>query len=156
MVTMVMQTWIYITKSSNCPNYIKTIMTGAVQYTEVNTGQTGTTGFRKSIENWCWCNSNPKGVDHSMQIQGWNRSLWYNLSNLKHSIMQCCGSVQFFSGSGSADSVLKIRIRIQVTPQRPDPTGSRSGSYLDMFLMFSKINTFLWPFYTKSKHLMTL
>ena len=30
-----------------------------------------------------------------------------------------------------------------------------SGSYLDMFLMFSKINNFLWHFDTKSKHLMT-
>ena len=28
-------------------------------------------------------------------------------------------------------------------PKRPDPTGSGSGSYLDMFLMFSKINIFL-------------
>ena len=39
-------------------------------------------------------------------------------------------------------------------PKRPDPTGS--GSYLDMFLMFSKINNFLWHFYPKSKHFMTL
>ena len=31
-----------------------------------------------------------------------------------------------------------------------------SGSYLDMFSMFSKINYFLWHFLTKSKHLMTL
>ena len=48
------------------------------------------------------------------------------------------------SGSGSADLVFKIRIRIRiqirVTQKRPDSTGS--GSYLDMFLMFSKINIF--------------
>ena len=61
-----------------------------------------------------------------------------------------------FSGSGSADLVFKIRIRIRirVTPKRPDPTGS--GSYLEMFLMFSKIKKMLWHFYTKSKHLMRL
>ena len=55
--------------------------------------------------------------------------------------MQCCGSGQFFSGSVSTDPVLKIRIR--VTPKRPDPTGSGSvsGSYLGMFFMFSKIST---------------
>ena len=47
--------------------------------------------------------------------------------------------VNFFSGSGSADPVFKIRIRIRVTPKRPDPTGSESGSYLEMFLIFSKI-----------------
>ena len=39
-----------------------------------------------------------------------------------------------------------FRIRIRVTQKRPDPTGS--GSYLDMFLMFSKINNYLWHFYT--------
>ena len=39
------------------------------------------------------------------------------------------------------DPVFKIRIwiRIRVTQKRPDLTGSGSGSYLDMFLMFSKI-----------------
>ena len=36
----------------------------------------------------------------------------------------------------------------------PKKTGS--GSYLDMFLMFSKINNFLCHFYTKSQHFMTL
>ena len=51
-----------------------------------------------------------------------------------------------------ADPVHFLRIRL--TPKRPDPTGS--GSYLDIFLMFSKIYNFLWYFYTKSKHLMSL
>ena len=60
---------------------------------------------------------------------------------------QCCGSGVFFS------AVFKIRIRIRVTPKRPDPTGS--GSYLDTFLMNSKINNVLLHFYTNSKHLMT-
>ena len=41
-------------------------------------------------------------------------------------------------------------------PADPKKTGSGSGSFLDMFEMFSKINNFLWYFYTKSKHLMTL
>ena len=51
--------------------------------------------------------------------------------------------VHFFgSGSGSADPVFKIRIRL--TPKRPDPTGS--GSFLVMFLMFSKINNFVMVF----------
>ena len=61
--------------------------------------------------------------------------------------------VHFF-GSWSADPVFKIRIRIRVTPKRPDPTGS--GFYLDMFLMFFEINKFLLHFYTKSKHFLTL
>ena len=34
--------------------------------------------------------------------------------------------------------VLGPVLRIRVTPKRPDPTGS--GSYLEMILMFSKIN----------------
>ena len=76
--------------------------------------------------------------------------IWY--------LNQCSGSGQFFSGSrsGSADPVFKIRIR--VTSKRPHPTGSgsRSRSYLEMFLMFSKIIKNLWHFYTKSKHLMRL
>ena len=42
----------------------------------------------------------------------------------------------FVSESGCADPVLKIRIRIRVSQKRSDPT----GSYFDMFLMFSKIN----------------
>ena len=62
--------------------------------------------------------------------------------------------------SSVADLVHFFRIRIQVTPKRPDPTasgsGSGSGSYIYKFLMFSKINKFLWDFYTKSKHVMTL
>ena len=57
---------------------------------------------------------------------------------------QCCGSGPVFS---DPDPNLG-------DPKRPDQT--RSGSYLDMFLMFVKINKFLWPFLTKSKHLMTL
>ena len=44
-----------------------------------------------------------------------------------------------------ADPVHFSRIRIR-----------GSGSYLDMFLMFNKINNFLWYFYTESNHLMTL
>ena len=42
-------------------------------------------------------------------------------------------------------------------PKSPDPTrsGSGSGSYLDVFLMFSEINNLLWHFLTKSKHRMT-
>ena len=55
---------------------------------------------------------------------------------------------------GVADPVNFFRIR--VTQKRPDPTGSGSGSYFDMFFMFSKINNCLWHFYTKYKHLMTL
>ena len=36
----------------------------------------------------------------------------------------------------------------------PQKTGSGSRSYLDMFLMFSKINNFLlWHFLTKSKQI---
>ena len=56
-----------------------------------------------------------------------------------------------------------IQIRIQVTQKRPDPTGSGSGSYLDMFMMYSKINNFydiflpnlkiLWHFKIKDKKL---
>ena len=41
-----------------------------------------------------------------------------------------------------------------MSPKRPNPTGS--GFYLDMFFMFAKITNFLWHFYTKSEHLMTL
>ena len=78
--------------------------------------------------------------------------------------MQICGSGPFFFGSGSADSVFQIRIRIRVTlkgrirpdpdpdpgdPKRPDQT--RSGSYLDMFLMFSKIIILLCLFLTISE-----
>ena len=49
-----------------------------------------------------------------------------------------------FFGSGSSDPVFKIRIRVRVTPKRPNPTGS--GSFLDMFFMFSKINNFFMAF----------
>ena len=35
-----------------------------------------------------------------------------------------------------------LKIRIWETQKRSDPTGSGSKSYLDMFLMFSKINIF--------------
>ena len=60
-----------------------------------------------------------------------------------HCFNQCCGSDPFFSDPDPGD------------PKRPDPTGF--GSYLDMFLMFSKINVvFFMAFFTKSKHLMTL
>ena len=64
-----------------------------------------------------------------------------------------------------ADTVhfFRIRIRIcglgfknpdliQVTQERPDLTGFGSGFYLDMCLMFSKINIFHGLFYNKSKH----
>ena len=61
-----------------------------------------------------------------------------------------------FFGSRSADPVVKIRIRIRVAEKRPDPTGLGSGSYIDMVLMWSKINNFLWLFLSKSKHLMIL
>ena len=44
--------------------------------------------------------------------------------------------------------------KIRTDPGDPKKTGS--GSYLDMFLMFSKINILLWDFPTKSKHLLTL
>ena len=53
--------------------------------------------------------------------------------NILYRVNQCCGSSPFLS-----DPVLKIRIRIWVTQKRPDPT--RSWSYLNMFLMFSKIH----------------
>ena len=43
-----------------------------------------------------------------------------------------------------SDPVHFFRIRIRVTPKRPDPT--RSGSLLDMFLMCSKINNFFIAF----------
>ena len=51
-----------------------------------------------------------------------------------------------------------FKIRIRITQKRSDPTGSGSGSgsFLDMFLMFSKINIFVWHILTKSKHLVTL
>ena len=65
---------------------------------------------------------------------------------------QCCGSGLFFR-IRIRFLKIRIRIRIRVTPKRLDPT--RSGSYLDMFLMFSK-KKILWHFYTKSKHVMTL
>ena len=45
-----------------------------------------------------------------------------------------------FFGPGSADPVFQIRIQIRVTQKRPESTGS--GSYLDMILMFSKIDIF--------------
>ena len=56
-----------------------------------------------------------------------------------------------------ADPVHFIRIRIRGSgfknpdpgsggPKRQDPTGSGSGSYLDMFLMLSKINNFCMAF----------
>ena len=61
--------------------------------------------------------------------------------HFSNTFYQCCGSGPFFE-SGSAD------------PGDPKKTGS--GSYLDMFLMFSRINNFLWYLYTKSNHLMTL
>ena len=38
----------------------------------------------------------------------------------------------------------------------PKKTGSASRSYLDVFLMLSKINNFSWHFLTKCKHLLTL
>ena len=38
--------------------------------------------------------------------------------------------------SSVADPVHFFLIRIRETPERPDPTGSGSGSYLNMFLMF--------------------
>ena len=43
-------------------------------------------------------------------------------------------------------------------PGDPKKTGSESGSgsYLDMFLMFSKIKKFVWHFLNKFKHIMTL
>ena len=72
---------------------------------------------------------------------------------------QCCGSGPFFRirirGSGlknpDPDPVDQKRPGPDpVDQKRPDPTGSGSGFYLDMFLMFSKINIFLWHFYTKS------
>ena len=49
---------------------------------------------------------------------------------------------------------IQIRIRgsgFKNTDPDPYPT-----YYLDMLLMFSKINNFLWHFLTKSKHYMTL
>ena len=54
----------------------------------------------------------------------------------KPTFNQCCGSGPFFSD-----------------PDPADPKKTGSGSFLDMFEMFSKINNY---FYTKSKHLMTL
>ena len=54
-----------------------------------------------------------------------------------------------------SDPVFKIRIKIRIRVTKKIPT--KSGSYLDMLLMFSKINIFfVWHFLTKSKHLMTL
>ena len=55
------------------------------------------------------------------------------------------------SGSGSADPVFKIRIRL--TQQK---TGSGSGSYLVMFLMFSKIKKIYGIFLTNLSIFMTL
>ena len=54
--------------------------------------------------------------------------------------------VHFFSDPKPRIRFFKIRIiRIRVTQKRQDPTGSGYGSgfYLDMFLMFSKINIFM-------------
>ena len=79
------------------------------------------------------------GHDHSQVIPG-----------LPVCSISVADPVHFFiSGSGSADPVFKIRIRIR-NPGNPKKT----GSYLDMFLMFGKINNFVWHFNTKSKHIM--
>ena len=59
--------------------------------------------------------------------------------------------VHFFgSGFGSGDPIFKILIGSGGLKK----TGY--GSYLNMFWMFSKINIFLWHYYTKSKHLLAL
>ena len=60
-------------------------------------------------------------------------------SPLVMSFYKCCGAGPFFFGSGSANPVFIIRIRIWVTQKK---TGS--GSYLNIFLMFSKINIFFY------------
>ena len=41
-------------------------------------------------------------------------------------------------------------------PDPGDPKKTESGSYLDMFWMFRKINICIWHFLTKFNHLMTL
>ena len=64
----------------------------------------------------------------------------HTLFVVSYTFFQCCGSGPFFSGSG-----------FKKTDPDPDPT-----LYLDMFLMFSKINIFFWHFLTNSNHLMTL
>ena len=57
----------------------------------------------------------------------------------------------FFS---NPDPVFKIRVRFRVTPKRPDLTGSWSGSYLYMFLMFSKINIFFYGIFIPNRNIL--
>ena len=86
--------------------------------------------------------------------EGWNyicRVQRFHIREGWNYIVRVQGSISGRVGTSVADPVQFFRIRIRVTQKRPDPTGS--GSYLDMFLMFSKINIFLWHFLTKSKHL---
>ena len=66
----------------------------------------------------------------------------------------CCGSDNFFSGSGSADPVLKIWIRVTLKRPNPgDPKKAGSGSYLDMFDVKQNKYFLLHFLY---QHLMTL